>query len=435
MASAERFWDAAEAMPRGELAALQVQRLRACVERLKGAGNAFYRERLAPIHPEDLHTLDDLRRLPFTTKDDIRRNYPFGLFVAPSSEIVRIHASTGTTGKPTVVGYTRADLELWSGLVARGLVAAGIGPGDVFQNALGYGLFTGGLGFHEAATRLGAAVIPASSGNTPRQVMLLRDFGVTALASTPSYAINVAEVAAAEGIDLRTLPLRAACVGAEPMSDGLRREIEERMGVTVYEQFGLSEIIGPGVAASCGHGEGMHLWEDHFIAEVLDPDSHEPVADGEVGELVLTAPTKQAFPLLRYRTRDRTRLEREACACGRTSVRLARILGRTDDMLIVRGVNVFPSQIEHALVGVPGLVPQYQIVLGTRADRQDDIRVRVETAAEPREPAELAALEARVRETLHSALGLSVLVELLPPRTIQRSDGKTVRVVDQRAKG
>src|SRR5262249_22525479 len=260
-----------------------------------------------------------------------------------------IHASSGSTGKPTVVAYTRADLELWASLLARGLVAGGLTSADVFQNAYGYGLFTGGMGFHDAASLVGAAVVPISSGNTPRQVMLMRDFGVTAFAATPSYVIAVAEVAAAEGVDVRQLPVRAAFVGAEPMSDAMRREIEERMGVRVYEQYGLSEIIGPGVASACDRQQGLHLLEDHLLAEIVDPDSGERLPEGEIGELVLTAATKHAFPLLRYRTRDRTRLVRERCACGRTMARITKILGRTDDMLIVRGVNVFPSQIEHAL--------------------------------------------------------------------------------------
>jgi phenylacetate-CoA ligase len=280
---------------------------------------------------------------------------------------------------------------------------------------------------------VGAAVVPTSSGNTPRQVMLMRDFGVTALAPTPSNAINLAEVASAEGIDLRSLPLRAAFVGAEPMSPAMRREIEERMGVRVYEQFGLSEIIGPGVASACAHQQGLHVWEDHFIAEIIDPESGERLPDGEVGELVLTAATKEAFPVLRYRTRDRARLTREPCACGRTMARILAILGRTDDMLIVRGVNVFPSQIEHALLGVDGLAPHYQIVLTTRADRQDELRVRIEAAAgHGAEAADRAALEARAREVLRSALGLAVVAEIVAARTLPRSEGKAIRVLDER---
>jgi len=416
-----------------ELEALQLARIRACVERLQASGNGFYRERLAGFRASDLRSRKDLARLPFTTKADLRDNYPFGLIVTPMREVVRIHASSGTTGKPTVVAYTARDLDLWSEVVMRGLVAGGLTPEDVFQNAFGYGLFTGGLGFHAAVTRFGAALVPTSVGNTARQVMLMRDFGVTAFSATPSYSLTIAEVAAAEGVDLPSLPLRAAFLGAEPMSEAMQREIEARIGVTVYEQYGLSEIIGPGVAWGCSRRAGMHLQEDYFVAEVIDPQSGDPLPEGEIGELVLSAPTKEAFPLLRYRTRDRTRILGEPCACGRTSARLERILGRTDDMLIIRGVNVFPSQIEHALLGIPGLEPHYQIVLGTRADRQDDVRVRVEasvTAAAEHESR--AALEARSRERLRSALGLAVEVELVASGSLPRSEGKAVRVIDQR---
>ena len=432
----EQFWDrAAETMPRDELERLQMARVRACVARLKASGTEFYRRRLADVSEDGLRSMEDLARLPFTTKSDLRENYPFGLFAVPSHEIVRIHASSGSTGKPTVVAYTRADLALWANVLARGLVAGGLTSGDVFQNAYGYGLFTGGLGFHDAASLVGAAVVPTSSGNTPRQLMLMRDFGVTAFAATPSYSINVAEVAVAEGIDFESLPLRVAFVGAEPMSQAMQQEIEERMGVRVCEQFGLSEIIGPGVASACEQQQGLHVWEDHFIPEIIDPNSGERLPDGEIGELVLTAATKEAFPVLRYRTRDRTRLVRERCDCGRTMARIVKILGRTDDMLIVRGVNVFPSQIEHALLGVEGVAPQYQIVLTTRADRQDELRVRIEAAAgHGAEPADRAALGVRAREVLHSALGLAVVVEIVVAGSLPRSEGKAIRVVDERRK-
>ncbi len=432
----EQFWDrAAETMPRDELERLQMARVRACVARLKASGTEFYRRRLADVSEDGLRSMEDLARLPFTTKSDLRENYPFGLFAVPAHEIVRIHASSGSTGKPTVVAYTRTDLALWANVLARGLVAGGLTSGDVFQNAYGYGLFTGGLGFHDAASLVGAAVVPTSSGNTPRQLMLMRDFGVTAFAATPSYSINVAEVAAAEGIDFESLPLRVAFVGAEPMSQAMQQEIEERMGVRVCEQFGLSEIIGPGVASACEQQQGLHVWEDHFIPEIIDPNSGERLPDGEIGELVLTAATKEAFPVLRYRTRDRTRLVRERCDCGRTMARIVKILGRTDDMLIVRGVNVFPSQIEHALLGVEGVAPQYQIVLTTRADRQDELRVRIEAAAgHGAEPADRAALGVRAREVLHSALGLAVVVEIVVAGSLPRSEGKAIRVVDERRK-
>ena len=433
MASTVGFWDrAAETRPRAELEALQLARVRVCVAQLQRSGNPFYRQ-LDGIDPESLRAPDDLARLPFTVKDDLRDGYPFGLLVAPRREIVRVHASSGTTGKPTVVAYTRADLDLWSDVLARGLVAGGVTADDVFQNSAGYGLFTGGLGVHDAATRIGAMVVPTSSGNTARQVMLLRDFGVTALHATPSYALHIAEVATAEGIDLRALPIRALFLGAEPMSEALQDEVADAMGATVYEQYGLSEVIGPGVASGCGAGRELHVWDDHFIPEIVDPASGERLPDGEIGELVFTAPTKEALPILRYRTRDRTFLTREPCSCGRTSARIGKILGRTDDMQIVRGVNVFPSQIEHALVRLPGLSPHYQLILTTRADRQDELRVRIEPSAHHGADAgDRAALEARARAALRDALGLAVIVELAPPGSIPRSEGKAVRVLDQR---
>ena len=418
---------AAETMPREQLEALQADRIRTCLRRMRASNVAYYRERLSGIEPEGIRSVEDFSRLPFTVKGDLRDHYPFGLLLAPMKDVVRIHASSGSTGKPTVVAYTRADLALWADVLARGLVAGGVGEGDVFQNAYGHGLFTGGLGFHDAATRVGAAVVPTAAGQTARQVMLMRDFGATALGVTPSYALHVAEVAVAEGVDLRSLPLRAVFSGAEPMTDGMRKEIEARMGVTLYEQYGLSEIIGPGVAWACGRSDGMHVCEDHFVPEIVDPDTGDPLPDGELGELVLSAPSKEAFPVLRYRTRDLVRISHEPCPCGRTFARISKVLGRTDDMMIIRGVNVFPSQIEHALLGVDGLEPHYQIVLFTRPDRQTGLRVRVEASSSP-DP----ALEDRAGEALRNALDLSVAVELVPPHTIPRSEGKAVRVVDER---
>jgi phenylacetate-CoA ligase len=438
VAEVGRYWDReAETLPRPDLEALQMARVRACVERLQRSDNPFYR-RLDGIDPAALRTHDDLARLPFTRKADLRDQYPFGMLAVPRREVVRVHASSGTTGKPTVVAYTRADLDLWSGVLARGLVAGGLTEDDIFQNATGYGLFTGGLGMHDAVARIGAMIVPASSGNTARQVLLLHDFGVTAIHATPSYALHIAEVAAAEGISLPDLPLRAAFLGAEPMSEALADEIAAAMGVTVYEQYGLSEIIGPGVASGCGVGRELHVWDDQYIPEIVDPESGARLPDGEIGELVLTAPTKQALPMLRYRTRDRTYLTREPCACGRTSARIGKILGRTDDMLIVRGVNVFPSQIEHALVRIPGLAPHYQLVLTTRADRQDELRVRIEPADQSPAPAagagDRAALAGQARAALHDALGIQVIVDLVAPGTIPRSEGKAVRVVDERVR-
>jgi phenylacetate-CoA ligase len=428
------FWDrAAETMPREQLEKMLSERVRSCLQRMQASEVRYYRERLLGIESAQIRSVEDLSRLPFTTKDDLREHYPFGLFLVPRGDIVRIHASSGSTGKPTVVAYTRSDIELWSGLMARGLVAGGMNEDDVFQNALGYGLFTGGLGFHQAASRLGATVVPTSVGNTVRQVMLMRDFGATVLSATPSYALRLAEVAATEGVDLRSLPLRVAFVGAEPMTERMRDRIQVRMGITVCETYGLSEIIGPGVASECGHSEGMHVWEDHFIPEVVDFETGEPLPEGEVGELVLTAPTKEAFPILRYRTRDLTRLTREPCPCGRTSARISKILGRTDDMVVVRGVNVFPSQVEHALLGIEGLEPHYQIILSTRPDNQTDLSVRVEMSENVvADPATLAPLRNHAMTTLRDALGLKVTVELTPPFAIPRSEGKAVRILDQR---
>jgi phenylacetate-CoA ligase len=428
------FWDrAAETMPREQLEKMLSERVRSCLQRMQASEVRYYRERLLGIESAQIRSVEDLSRLPFTTKDDLREHYPFGLFLVPRGDIVRIHASSGSTGKPTVVAYTRSDIELWSGLMARGLVAGGMNEDDVFQNALGYGLFTGGLGFHQAASRIGATVVPTSVGNTVRQVMLMRDFGATVLSATPSYALRLAEVAATEGVDLRSLPLRVAFVGAEPMTERMRDRIQVRMGITVCETYGLSEIIGPGVASECGHSEGMHVWEDHFIPEVVDFETGEPLPEGEVGELVLTAPTKEAFPILRYRTRDLTRLTREPCPCGRTSARISKILGRTDDMVVVRGVNVFPSQVEHALLGIEGLEPHYQIILSTRPDYQTDLSVRVEMSENVvADPATLAPLRNHAMTTLRDALGLKVTVELTPPFAIPRSEGKAVRILDQR---
>jgi phenylacetate-CoA ligase len=427
------FWDqTAETMPHEQLEQLQLSRVRSCMERLQSSDIEYYRERLDGVDPGRINSLDDLSRLPFTLKEDLREHYPFGMFLAPLSEIVRIHASTGSTGKPTVVGYTQPDLKLWSDVLARGLAAGRVTADDIFQNAYGHGLFTGGLGFHDAASKVGATVVPTSAGNTSQQVMLMRDFGVTAFGATPSYALHIAEVALEEGVDVDALPLRAAFLGAEPMTQKMAARIEEKMGVEVYEQYGLSEIIGPGVASACGHANGMHVWEDHFIPEIVDPDTGEHLPDGEIGELILTAPTKEASPMIRYRTRDLTRLYTEPCPCGRTSVRIARITGRTDDMLIVRGVNVFPSQVEHALMGMDDLEPHYQLVLSTRdEDRQDDLVVRVETAEHVAQ-ADHEALRARASNTLREALNLTATVELAPPRTIPRSEGKAVRVLDER---
>jgi phenylacetate-CoA ligase len=353
--------------------------------------------------------------------------------LVPQSKILRIHASSGSTGKPTVVGYTRSNLESWANALARRLVAGGLTGDDTFQNAYGYGLFTGGLGFHGAAPQLGTAALPTSVGKTSQQVMLMHDFGVTAFGATPSHALHLAEATTEEGIDLHSLPVRAAFLDAEPTTEKMATKIEEKMGIEVYEQYGLSEIIGPGVASACGRSEGMHIWEDHFIPEIVEPETEEPLADGEVGELVLTAPTKEALPVIRYRTRDLARLCREPCPCCRTGARISRILGRTDDMLIVRGVNVFPSQIEHALLDIEGLEPRYQLVLSTREDHQDNLRVQVEVSDRfAKEPDARAEVESHAQYALQNNLSLNATVELTEPNTIPHSQGKAVRVLDER---
>src|SRR5689334_23220392 len=351
-------------MPRRDLAALQLSRLKAQLEyayaRVPHARAKFYAAR---VTPDTLKSLDDIRRFPFTTKTDMRDTYPFGLFAVPREQVVRLHASSGTTGKATVVGYTPADIDLWTNLMARCMACAGAKPGEIVHNGYGYGLFTGGLGFHYGAERLGCTVVPVSGGMTERQVTLLQDFGAHILFATPSYALNLAEVAETMGVDLRRLPLRLGMFGAEPWSDAMRAEIEARLGIIAVDIYGLSEIIGPGVACECSLRDGLHGWEDHFLFEVIDPKTLEPVRDGDPGELVITTLSKEALPMVRYRTRDITRLERAPCACGRTHLRILRVTGRDDDMLIIRGVNVFPSQVEAVLVGFPGVAPHYQLVI------------------------------------------------------------------------
>src|SRR5215813_4985956 len=361
---------------------LQLARLRQGLDRVSKTV-PFYRDRLSSngISPNDIRSIQDLRRLPFTSKDDLRANYPFGMLAAPLNEVIRIHASSGTTGKPTVVAYTRNDVSLWSELMARTYAAAGVTSSDVVHNAYGYGLFTGGLGFHYGAETIGAAVIPVSGGNTRRQLMIMQDFGSTVLCCTPSYSLLIAEVAEQDGLDLRSLPLRVGMFGAEPWSEHMRREIESRLGIIAVNVYGLSELIGPGVAVECTQKQGLHIFEDHFIPEIVDPESGKLMPDGETGELVLTCVTKEALPLVRYRTRDRTRLLRERCPCGRTTVRMDRILGRTDDMIIVRGVNVFPSQIETVLLDIGGVEPYYQLIVDRSSACVDELDILVEAPA------------------------------------------------------
>src|SRR5712691_4784786 len=436
MASADR--DAfmldrvAETMARGDLEALQLDRLRRTIERAY-AKVAPVRRKLdaAGVSPDQIKTLADVARVPFSTKADLRDNFPFGLFAVPREDVLRLHASSGTTGQPTVVGYTRADLDLWSNLMARSLACMGATPGDIFHNAFGYGLFTGGLGFHYGAERLGLTTVPVSGGATERQVTLLRDFGARVLGATPSYALNIAEVAAAMGIDLRKLPVRYGCFGAEPWSEAMRGELEAKFGIKAMDTYGLSEIIGPGVASECHQAQsGLHVWEDHFLCEVIDPDTLEVLPPGATGELVLTTLTKEALPMLRYRTRDITRLAEEPCACGRTHRRMMRVTGRSDDLLIIRGVNVYPSQVEALLVGFPGLAPHYQILV-TRDGAMDAMTLEVELASPA--PSDAAAkIAGDVRHRIKAMVGVTCDVVLKAPGEIPRSQGKAVRVKDLR---
>ena len=425
---------AIETMPRPQLAALQFERLRKMLERAY-RDVPHYRRSFdeAGVKPADLKSLTDLARFPFTKKTDLRDNYPFGMFALPRNQLLRIHASSGTTGKPTVVGYTRTDLDNWAELMARSMVGAGISPDDIVHNAYGYGLFTGGLGAHYGAERLGCTVVPASGGGTERQVQLITDFGANALCCTPSYALNIAEVAEQMGVNLRDAPLRVGLFGAEPWSDAMRRDLEARLGIKAVDVYGLSEIMGPGVACECAVAQnGLHGWEDHFLFETIDPETLQVLPMGSVGELVITTLTKEALPMIRYRTRDITSLNTEPCRCGRTHVRIMRVTGRDDDMLIIRGVNVYPSQVESVLVGFPGIAPHYQIVL-TREKALDAMTVEVEIAPDaPRDDAALAKKAAEVTHHVKSMIGVTCKVVVKSPGEVPRSQGKAVRVKDQR---
>jgi phenylacetate-CoA ligase len=420
-----------ETMPREQLAEVQLTRLRDSVR------NAFdnvptHRARLAEAHiaPDDIRSLADLRHLPFTVKSDLRDHYPFGMFARPREQTVRLHASSGTTGKPTVVGYTQKDIDTWADLMARSFACAGARPGDVIHNAYGYGLFTGGLGAHYGAERLGATVVPMSGGATERQVALIMDFGARVLCATPSYALAIAEVAEAQGVDLRKSALEVGLFGAEPWSQALRVEIEARLGLQAVDIYGLSEIMGPGVACECECRNGLHGWEDHFLFEVIDPENGCVLPDGEAGELVITTLTKQALPMLRYRTRDITRLSRAPCDCGRTHLRILRITGRNDDMLIIRGVNVYPSQIEAVLIGRPAIAPHYQIVVQRRGSL-DEVSLEVEALPDvPQDSYPYVAHD--VAHHVKSLVGITAQVRVQPPGTIPRSQGKAVRVRDLR---
>jgi len=427
------FERSAETMPRSELMALQLSRLRTTVERAYNKVPHYKRKfDAAGAKPSDLKTLADLARFPFTVKADLRDNYPFGMFAVPREQVLRLHASSGTTGKPTVVGYTKGDLNMWADLMARCLASMGATPNDIVHNAYGYGLFTGGLGAHYGAERLSCTVVPLSGGGTERQVTLMQDFGATVLCATPSYALNIAEVAEGMGIDIRKLPLHTGIFGAEPWTDAMRRDIEARLGIKAVDIYGLSEILGPGVACECHVVQnGLHGWEDHFLFEIIDPETMQPKPMGEAGELVITTLTKEALPMVRYRTRDITRLSDEPCACGRTHVRILRVTGRNDDMLIIRGVNVYPSQVEAVLVGFPGLAPHYQIVL-TRDGALDAMTVEVELA--PGFDGDRLRKADEVTHHIKSLIGVTCKVVLKSPGEVPRSQGKAVRVLDQRKK-
>ncbi len=423
-------------LPREQLADLQLQRLKAVVKKVYDNVELF-RKRLDEknIKVDDIKTLSDLSKLPFTVKTDLRDTYPYGLFAEPLSNVVRLHASSGTTGKPIVVGYTENDIKTWANVMQRSFACCGIHSGDIIQNAYGYGLFTGGLGAHYGAEAMGATVVPISGGNTSRQIMVMKDFGVTAICCTPSYFCFIAEQCEEMGIDMKKLPIRAGIFGAEPWTDQMRHKIEEMTGVKAFDIYGLSEIIGPGVGVECKEQNGLHIFEDHFYPEIINSDTGEVLPDGEEGELVITTLTKEAFPMIRYRTRDITSIITEQCDCGRTIRRIRRIGRRSDDMMIIRGVNVFPSQIESAILAVEGTVPHYNILLYTENGR-DNIKVDIEVTPE------FFSDKVRMMEQLHQELtlsieqtiGLRVKVVLVAPQTIARSEGKAKRVIDNRVK-
>jgi len=429
-----RIWDQVETLPPGELRALQLERLRQTVARVAGKV-PFYRERFAAagVTADAIRSLDDLRRLPMTTKADLRDHYPLGFLAVPREEVLRYHGSSGTTGKPTMVAYTRKDLEIWSETCARFLIGGGLQPHHTVQIAFGYGLFTGGFGLHYGVERVGAAIIPAASGNTKRQIMLMQDMQSDALVCTPSYGLTIADAIKHEGIDPKTLSLKFAFFGGEGWTEQMRESIESDLGVFASNNYGLSEVIGPGVSGECAARDGMHFQEDHFIIECLDPDTLEPVPDGEAGELVITAITKEAMPVIRYRTRDMARLVAEPCVCGRTTKRMSRVIGRSDDMMIIRGVNVYPSQIEEALLAIEGVTPHYEIEL-TRPKTLDIITVRVEVLPEQFSDilADMAHLKDRITRAIMQVTGVQMQIELLPPRSLKRFEGKAARVNDLR---
>ena len=430
------YWDKeTECMDREKLRELQSERLCKSVKHCYNNVPA-YKKKFDEIglKPDDIKGVDDLPKIPFTIKTDFRDNYPFGMFAVPMDEVVRIHASSGTTGKSTVVGYTKQDIATWSEMMARTLSAGGTTKGDIAQIAYGYGLFTGGLGAHYGAERVGASVVPISGGNTKRQLQLMQDFQTTILCCTPSYAVLLGEAAREAGIDMTKLPLRAGFFGAEPWTESMRREIEESLAIDALDIYGLSEVMGPGVSYECLEKNGLHVNEDHFIIEIINPETGEVLPPGSKGELVFTSLTKQALPLLRYRTRDITYIDESPCACGRTFVRMHRVMGRSDDMLIIRGVNVFPSQIESVLIDIKGTEPHYLIVVDRVPGKMDEMEVWVELSPEMAadEVRHLESLERKIAHELHSVLNISVKVKLVEPKTIARSDGKSQRVIDRR---
>ncbi len=430
------YWEEEmETLPRAGLESIQLKRLQKLVERVYNTVEPYKRKMdEAGVKPEDIQSLKDIQKLPFTYKDDLRDNYPFGLFTVPMDDVVRVHASSGTTGKPTVVGYTKKDIELWASVMARALSCAGATKGDMIHNAYGYGLFTGGLGAHYGAECLGATVIPASGGNSKRQITIMKDFKSTVLMATPSYALNLAETMEGMGIDPKSLSLKVGIFGAEPWSENMREEVERKLNIRAVDVYGLSEVIGPGVAMECLKSSGgMHVFEDHFYPEIIDPETGEVLPPGEKGELVFTTLTKEAFPIIRYRTKDISRLFYETCSCGRTLVRMEKVTGRTDDMLIIRGVNVFPSQVEHVLMGVEGVEPHYQIVVD-REGNMDTMEVRVEVSEGifSDEIRVLENLTKKIQNDIKDILGVTSKVKLVEPKSIQRSEGKAQRVIDNR---
>ncbi len=431
----DNYWNKTfECMSREEMTRVQNERLANTVKRLY-YNVPYYREKMQKkgIEPFDICSVDDLKKLPFTYKQDLRDNYPYGLFAVPLSEIVRIHASSGTTGKQTVVGYTRRDIDTWAEVMARTLASAGASKDSFIQVAYGYGLFTGGLGVHYGAERIGASVIPISGGNTKRQIQIMKDFGTTILACTPSYALYLAEEMREMGVKREELKLKAGVFGAEPWTEEMRVEIEKQLGILALDIYGLSEVIGPGVASDCPCKCGMHIQEDHFIPEIIDPDTEEVLPPGTKGELVFTTITKEGLPLIRYRTRDITRLNYDKCACGRRLVRMDKVSGRTDDMLIIRGVNVFPSQVESVLLDIGGTAPHYLLIVD-RVDNLDILEVWVEMNQEmfSDEIRKIEDIEKNIRHEIESALGISAKVKLVEPKTIERSEGKSKRVIDKR---